>query len=55
MRRIVNNMQEERGISIQEEEKDPTVPRHHLDKIESMRSKLKAANDILNRIGGRGI
>lgn len=55
MRRIVNKIQEERGVSIKNEEKDPTVPRHHLDKIESMRNKLKAANDILNRIGGRGI
>jgi len=55
MRRIVNNMQEERGVSIEEEDKDPTVPKHHLDKIETMRNKLNKANEILDRIGGRGI
>lgn len=55
MRRIINDIQEERGISIKEEEKDPTVPKHHLEKIDVMRNKLNKANEILDRIGGRGI
>ncbi|MAT49169.1 MAG: hypothetical protein CMA27_05000 [Euryarchaeota archaeon] len=55
MRRIINDIQEERGISIKEDEKDPTVPKHHLEKIDVMRNKLNKANEILDRIGGRGI
>ncbi|MEE3134513.1 MAG: hypothetical protein VX277_01715 [Candidatus Thermoplasmatota archaeon] len=55
MRKIISDMQEERGISIKEEEKDPTIPKHHLEKIDIMRNKLNKANDILDRIGGRGI
>ncbi|CAI8209797.1 MAG: Uncharacterised protein [Methanobacteriota archaeon] len=55
MRKIISDIQEERGISIKEEEKDPTIPKHHLEKIDIMRNKLNKANDILDRIGGRGI
>ncbi len=55
MQNIVNKMQDERGKSFEEVKEDPVIPKHHLDKIETMRSKLKTANEILDRIGGRGI
>ena len=53
--RIVKNVQEERGAFFEEAEQDPVVPQHHVDKIKSMKNKMKLANDILDRIGGRGI
>ncbi|MAS62157.1 MAG: hypothetical protein CMA34_00535 [Euryarchaeota archaeon] len=55
IRRIVTNVQEERGIILENVEQDPVVPQHHLDKIESMKSKMKLANEILDKIGGRGL
>lgn len=55
IRRIVTNVQEERGIILENEEQDPVVPQHHLDKIESMKNKMKLANEILDKIGGRGL
>ena len=55
MRQIVSKIQEERTDSVEEINEDPIVPKHHLDKIETMRNKLNTANEILDRIGGRGI
>ena len=55
IRRIVTNVQEERGIILENVEQDPVVPQHHLDKIESMKNKMKLANEILDKIGGRGL
>ncbi|MBJ23177.1 MAG: hypothetical protein CMB64_00765 [Euryarchaeota archaeon] len=54
IRRIVRNFEDERGLNVVEE-KDPVIPQHHLDKIESMRHKLNSANEILDRIGGKRI
>ena len=55
MRQIVSKIQEERTDSVEEINEDPIIPKHHLDKIETMRNKLNTANEILDRIGGRGI
>ncbi len=55
IKRIVKNVQEERGAFFEEAEQEPVVPQHHVDKIKSMRNKMKLANDILDRIGGRGL
>ena len=55
IRKIINNVQENRGMALEDIEQDPVVPQHHLDKIESMKSKMKLANEILDRIGGRGL
>ena len=55
IRKIINNVQENRGMVLEDIEQDPVVPQHHLDKIESMKSKMKLANEILDRIGGRGL
>ena len=55
IRKIINNVQENRGMALEDIEQDPVVPQHHLDKIESMKSKMKIANEILDRIGGRGL
>ena len=55
IRKIINNVQENRGMVSEDIEQDPVVPQHHLDKIESMKSKMKIANEILDRIGGRGL
>jgi hypothetical protein len=55
MRQIVSKIQEERTDSVEEINEDPIIPKHHLDKIKTMRNKLNTANEILDRIGGRGI
>ncbi|RAH16147.1 MAG: hypothetical protein CMB56_001560 [Methanobacteriota archaeon] len=53
IKKIVNDFESEKGINI-DEDNDPIIPQHHLDKIDLMRIKLNSADEILDKIGARG-